>query len=68
MWSHVKPLSAHLLCYVRFRQTEDVTGTVKTQLLCCHSPPPKKNQPAEETSRSGREDFGVLELSLTTSR
>lgn len=50
-WSHAKPLSAHLLCYVRFQQTEDVTGTVKAQLLCCHPPaPPSTKQPAEETS------------------
>ena len=31
MQCHVQPLSAHLLCYTRFQQTEEVTETVKTQ-------------------------------------
>lgn len=31
MQCHVQPLGAHLLCYARFQQTEEVTVTVKTQ-------------------------------------
>ena len=60
MWSHVKPLSAHLLCYVRFRQTEDATGTVKTQLLCCHLPPPPHKKKKNSRLRKQADQDGRL--------